>query len=83
MVFGGNPSARAAEIAAAASEALLMDDPEAMFKDIQDKFSRNTHRVRQTVREQVDHKAQRVRLMRLDPPGAHLKNQKLHTTNRE
>jgi hypothetical protein len=51
----------------AAAEALLMDDPEAMFKNLLDQISGNTHRVRQTAREQVDHKAQRVRLMRLDP----------------
>ena len=34
----------------------------AMFKDLPDKISGNTHRARQTVREQVDHKAQWERL---------------------
>ena len=60
-----------------------MDDPEAMFKNPPDQINGNTHHVRQTAREQVDHKAQRVRLMRLNPPGAHLKNQKFYSTNRE
>jgi hypothetical protein len=56
----------------AAAEALLMDDPEAMFKNLLDQISGNTRRVRQTAREQVDHKAQRVRLMRRDPLRARI-----------